>query len=50
MGGALDRAVLRQVATATIQGFVNQIGQAVVMLAAEPEPAAEPESGGVPRP
>jgi hypothetical protein len=50
LGAALDRAVLHRVAEATIQGFVNQIGQAVVMLAAEPEPAAEPESGGVPRP
>jgi hypothetical protein len=28
-GGALDRAVLRRVATATIQGFVNQVGDAI---------------------
>ena len=34
MGGALDRAVLRQVATATIQGFVNQVGHAIAGLPA----------------
>jgi hypothetical protein len=34
VGGAQDRAVLRQVATATIQGFVNQVGDAIARLPA----------------
>jgi hypothetical protein len=42
LGAALDRAVLHRVAEATIQGFVNQFGEAVVQLADEPE--AHPES------
>lgn len=37
LGAALDRVVLHRVAEATIQGFVNQLGEAVVRLAAEPK-------------
>ena len=29
VGAALDRVVLRRVATATVQGFVNQVGDAI---------------------
>jgi hypothetical protein len=35
LGAALDRAVLHRVAEATIQSFVNQLGDAVVKLAVE---------------
>jgi len=52
LGAALDRVVLHQVAEATIQGFVNQLGEAVVQLADEPEADREfrsPPRGG-PRP
>jgi hypothetical protein len=44
LGAALDRVVLHRMAEATIQGFVNQLGEAVVRLAAEPRLAAELES------
>jgi len=44
LGAALDRAVLHRVAEATIQGFVNQLGEAVVKLAADPR--ARPASRG----
>jgi hypothetical protein len=37
LGAALDRVVLHRVAEATIQGFVNQLGKAVVQLASEPK-------------
>jgi len=38
VGAALDRVVLRRVANATIQGFVNQIGDAIVKLPAKELP------------
>lgn len=41
LGAALDRVVLRRVAQATIQGFVNQLGDAVAKFATEPKPARE---------
>jgi hypothetical protein len=44
LGAALDRVVLHRVAEATIQGFVNQLGEAVVKLAADPK--ARPGSLG----
>jgi len=44
LGAALDRVLLHRVAEATIQGFVNQLGEAVVELATEPKPAAAPSS------
>jgi hypothetical protein len=37
LGATLDRVVLHHVAEASIQGFVNRLGEAVVELAAEPE-------------
>jgi hypothetical protein len=37
LGVALDRVVLHRVAGATIQGFVNQLGEAVVELATDPQ-------------
>jgi hypothetical protein len=43
LGAALDRVVLHRVAEATIQGFVNQLGEVVVTLAAEPALATEPK-------
>jgi len=43
LGAALDHVVLHRVAEATIQGFVNQLSEAVVKLATEPNLAAEPE-------
>ena len=42
IGAALDRVVLRRVATATVQGFVDRIGQAV----ADPAGAIAPEAAG----
>jgi hypothetical protein len=42
IGSALDRAVMRRVAVATVQGFVNRIGDAV----ADPAGAAAPEAAG----
>jgi hypothetical protein len=39
VGATMDRLVLRRVAQTTIQGFVNQLGDAVMKLAAEAEPA-----------
>jgi hypothetical protein len=44
LGAALDRAVLHRVAEATIQGFVNRLGEAVVQLADEPEAHGESDS------
>jgi hypothetical protein len=38
---ALDRVVLRRVANATIQGFVNQIGDAIVKLPGQELPARQ---------
>ena len=38
VGAALDRAVLRRVANAAIQGFVNQIGDAIVNQPARAQP------------
>jgi len=46
LGAALDRVVLHRVAEATIQDFVNQLGEAVVKLATEPK--ARRESRGHP--
>ena len=37
LGAALDRVVLHRMAEATIQGFVNQLGAAVVRLAVDPK-------------
>jgi hypothetical protein len=34
VGAALDRVVMRRVASATLQGFLNQIGDAIVTLPA----------------
>jgi hypothetical protein len=52
LGAALDRVVLHRVAEATIRGFVSQLGETVVKLAAEPtaepEATAGPESPMVP--
>lgn len=42
IGAALDRVVLRGVATATIQGFVDRIGNTV----ADPAAAVAPETAG----
>ena len=42
IGAALDRALLRRVAVATVQGFVNRIGDAV----ADPAGAAAPDAVG----
>lgn len=44
LGAALDRVVLHRVAEATIQGFVNQLGETVVQLADEPEAHRESRS------
>ena len=41
LGGELDQVVLRHVAEATIQMFVNRIGEAIIA----PGPAAEPGGG-----
>jgi len=35
VGAALDRVILHRVADVTIQGFLNQVGRAVVQLSAE---------------
>jgi hypothetical protein len=43
VGATLDRVVLRRVANATIQGFVNQIGDAIVKLPAK-APSAEQQA------
>ena len=48
LGAALDRVVLHRVAEATIQGFVNQLGEAVVKLAADPKLAAAPKLPAAP--
>jgi hypothetical protein len=37
MGAALDRAVLRRVADATLRGFLTQVGKAVVRLSVRAE-------------
>ena len=42
IGAALDRVVLRRVATATIQGFVDRIGNTL----ADPAAATAPETAG----
>ena len=42
IGAALDRVVVRRVATATVQGFVDRIGHAV----ADPAGAIAPEAAG----
>jgi hypothetical protein len=44
LGAALDRVVLHRVAEATIQGFVNRLGEAVVQLADQPEAHRESRS------
>ena len=44
VGAALDRVVLRKVANAAIQGFVNQIGDAIVKLPSKEQPAKEQPS------
>jgi hypothetical protein len=49
LGAALDRVMLHRVAEATIQGFVNQLGEAVVQLTGEPEAHREPGSHRQPR-
>lgn len=41
VGAALDRMVLRRVANATIQGFVDQIGDAIVRLSAREQPTKQ---------
>ena len=49
LGAALDRVLLHRVAEATIQGFVNQLGEAVVQLANEPKARPESRSHRPPR-
>jgi len=49
LGAALDRVLLHRVAEATIQGFVNQLGEAVVQLADQPEAPRESRSHRPPR-
>jgi len=41
VGAALDRVVLRRVASAAIQGFVNQIGDAILKPPVKEQPATE---------
>jgi hypothetical protein len=41
VGAALDRVVMRRVADTTIQGFVNQIGDAIAELPAKELPARQ---------
>ena len=41
VGAALDRVVMRRVASATLQGFLNQIGDAIVTLPARELPAGQ---------